>query len=155
MEMQTCRQWSAKRQFEQARIPAETVLAIDRSHVEANARMGAILASEGKPDEGEKYLLRAVTLKSESQYANFNYASWLERRGDAAKSLEYFQRAIKLAPSWWEPQLAAGELLLAQNRSAEAVAYLTEAARLAPDDPAIRVRCAKALEAAGKAKARE
>jgi Flp pilus assembly protein TadD len=60
----------------------------------------------------------------------------VKRGGDSAEEgLRELARALEINPDLYEARVTLGRALVARGRAAEAVAHLTRAAALAPDNP--------------------
>lgn len=146
---QDCRRLLAAQSFARAREEADRLLSIAPADPEASGFMAAALAGEGKPDEGETYLARAVQLAPESFDGHCYYAMWLSKQGKPAKAIEQYAEAARIDPSQVEVRTVLTELLLAAGKRDDALPHLAQACKLSPDDDGLRATYAQALDAAG------
>ena len=88
---------------------------------------------------------RAAERFPDSARANFEYAYHLQKQGKIADAEERLQRSMALDASYEEPPFFYGNLLVDQDRSAEAIPYLQKAIRNRRDYVPARVVLARAL----------
>jgi len=86
----------------------------------------------------------------DSARANFEYAFHLEKDGAIPQALERMQAAMKSDPSYEEPFFFYGNLLVDQDKSAEAIPYLRKAIEDRNDYVPARVVLARAFMNLGK-----
>jgi len=93
---------------------------------------------------------RAAEKFPASARANFEYAFHLQKNGAISEALERLQIAMKADPSYEEPFFFYGNLLVDQDRNAEAIPYLRKAIKDRNDYVPARVVLARAFMNLGK-----
>ncbi|HEX7121603.1 MAG TPA: glycosyltransferase family 39 protein, partial [Gemmatimonadaceae bacterium] len=113
---------------------------LDDSRAEEETRLAVWLVSNGRASEAEAHLARVGDTRL-SGIAEFRVGQAFERTGDLAGAVRHYQRATEIDAGEPAPRAAlaraAGQLgvtLAQQNRDAEALPLLEQAARLAPAD---------------------
>jgi tetratricopeptide (TPR) repeat protein len=100
----------------------------------------ALLAQIGRGTEARSEFKEAIRLEPRRSELHREYSHWLQQHGtepaDAALAETEAHQAVELAPQNAGAQAALGQALLRNGRDADAVAPLTLATALAPDDPA-------------------
>ena len=73
----------------------------------------------------------------------------LRETGKVQESMEYFERALRLKPSFPEAHCNLGKALLQAGRPAEAIEHFRQALRLKPDYAEAHAALSDALTATG------
>jgi len=138
-------EYSKGRYLGEAATLAGRVLELNGSDL--NAMLLAIKAYQVAGDDAAAAAVarRAVERFPDSARANFEHAYHLQKDGKIADAEQYLQRAMKLDPTYEEPFFFYGNLLVDQDRSAEAIPFLEEAIQNRRDYVPARVVLARAL----------
>jgi protein O-mannosyl-transferase len=133
----------------------------------AHAKLGALLATEGRTDEAIAHYTEAARIVDrlgskagggprERPKDYYDSASLHNRiglllapQGKIAEAHAQFALAVRFDPSNAEAHANLGLALEQQGKRNEAIAHYTEAVRLQPDAPEMRVQLAMALEQQG------
>jgi protein O-mannosyl-transferase len=83
--------------------------------------------------DGETVLNRMITATKGNYMAHFNLGNLYDRRGEAAKAIEHYKRALKYEPNYADAHNNLGGVLLKQRRFDEALAHYTAAVRINTD----------------------
>jgi len=102
--------------------------------------LGLSLLYRNQFDEAEAALLEAVALFPSLREAWFNLGQLERRRGNWARSREYFERALDIAPDDVPSLIGLGEALVQTDQGGEARRVLSRAQALAPDDPELLIQ---------------
>lgn len=137
--------------FENARVAAQTAIALDPMLSEAHAALAAVYSDhDWKWDYAEVEFRRAIELDPANVDAHALYAVFSAYRRRFAPALEHSRRAMRLDPTSLHTNIARGICLRYSGRNAEAVAHLEEALRLHPDATPLRLHLALAQTNAGR-----
>ncbi len=98
---------------------------------------------------------RAAELQPNDALPLYSIGEILAFQEDYAAAEAALVRAIEIDPAWTAPYAELGRVLMRQKRYADAAAILEQAVGVADYDQAIRVRFARALQAAGQTEAAE
>jgi glycosyltransferase involved in cell wall biosynthesis/tetratricopeptide (TPR) repeat protein len=125
-------------------------LALDADHVEANLRLGEILAGAGEGNEALDHFRRAAAADPSSAPAQSALGRALALAGDTAGAIEAFRRATAAAPEAFEPAYYLGAALKRSGATFEAVQVLRALAERFPDRAECRYQLGLALKAQGR-----
>ena len=89
--------------------------------------MGSCAFCEENQDDLEKTLEQAATY--------YNEAIDLYQQDNINKSIDYFEKAIKLKSDFYEAHYNLAQILMSINKNEEALKSLEEIAKIKPDDP--------------------
>ncbi len=125
----------AARQFDDAKLRAEAVLALDSQNVEAQVLLGNSLAGLRNFDQAITEIEQAIRLDPTraASYANLGVVQMRRGRADAAEAA--FTRAVSLQPKWVPARLALANHYWATGKIADAERQLHEAIDLEPTNP--------------------
>lgn len=126
------------------------VLALDPSHVEANLRLGEVLAGAGEGAEALDHFRRAVAADPTSAPARCALGRALALGGDVEGAIDSFRRAAETAPDAFEPAYYLGAALRRSGATFEAVQILRALAERFPDRSDGRYQLGLALKAQGR-----
>ena len=126
---------------DEARVLLESVLKADPDNARAHEAMGALEFRAGNRDAAQKWYADAVKLNSDNYFAYFNLVnlSMSEGKGWDDPSIESNLRtAVKLNPRFYPASEFLATLLSSQDREADAIAVMQDAARasVTPTDAA-------------------
>lgn len=110
------------------------VLAQDPANTASLVGMGDTLVGQGKLDEAVGYFEKAID-QTQDEVIPFNVAEIYFNQGNAAKAIEYYQKASERKPDWPEPYLKLGFAYLNTGDMAAARASFEKVVELAPDSP--------------------
>lgn len=127
----------------------------------AQLMLGRIALSTGDLDEAERRFRAALDIEPDSAAALQSLGNLHRRRGDVDRALDAYERALSSVPDDVRLRLFVARLLLGRDANPEtteeptgdlerAIAHLEEAALLAPDQIAIQVEWADALQRAAR-----
>jgi tetratricopeptide (TPR) repeat protein len=133
------------RYFGEAAELARRALEINGSELD-----GMLLAIKAYQDAGDDATASetaklAADRFPDSARANFEYAYHLQKEGKIEEAEKRLQRSMKLDPAYEEPFFFYGNLLVDQDRSAEAIPYLEKAIQNRHNYVPARVVLARAL----------
>jgi tetratricopeptide (TPR) repeat protein len=95
--------------------------------------MGVTLGIENQHNEALNFLLKAVKIKPNNNFINFNVAKALSESGKDLASIKFHQEAIKLSPQHSEAWLNFGKSLFQLQRYNEAITHYNQAIQLNPN----------------------
>ena len=138
-------EYNKGRYFGEAAELARRALEINGSDLD-----GMLLAIKAYQDAGDdatasKTAKLAADRFPDSARANFEYAYHLQKEGKIEEAEQRLQRSMKLDPAYEEPFFFYGNLLVDQDRSAEAIPYLEKAIQNRHNYVPARVVLARAL----------
>jgi Flp pilus assembly protein TadD len=104
----------------------------------------------GRLEEAEKAFQQALAAsQGGSGFVHHNLGIVYQQRGDHAKAVEQFQKAISSKPDDAASHALLGVSLLALARAQEAVEHVEKAVQLDPNKPELRLQLALAYERIG------
>ena len=109
--------------FEEILEAAETALKLDPDLAEAHAARGNTLSVIGRNDEAKLAFERALLLDPAGFDANLFYANYWMKEGELAQAVEYYTRAVELAPDDCQAPILLQQVLRAMGRREEAAKY--------------------------------
>jgi tetratricopeptide (TPR) repeat protein len=125
----------AAKQFDDAKLRAEAVLARDDDNLQAHVLLGNALAGLRNLDQAIQEIEQAIELDP-TRGATFANLGLLEtQRGQREKAEAAFKRSIALKPEWVPGHLALANHYWATGRVADAERELTTALKLEPRNP--------------------
>ncbi|XP_065222277.1 protein O-mannosyl-transferase Tmtc2-like [Planococcus citri] len=92
----------------------------------AYGNLGCVLSSEGRLQEAEEALRKALRYRYNMADVHYNLASLLEETSRQEEAIVRYNAAIKYRPSLINAYLRLGQLLTATGRDFEAIAILTK-----------------------------
>ena len=119
----------------------EEVVEDNPSDVLANNHLGAIYAFKGNHDKAIEAYNRGLKYDANHPILQFNIAKSYAELGENTKALSFYEGALRARPGWTEAIEAYADLLLVENRVAEADNAVTQALDLYPED--VRMLTAK------------
>ncbi|MDB5308291.1 MAG: repeat-containing protein [Gemmataceae bacterium] len=111
------------------------LLALDPSHADGWANLGAIRSAQGRPADAVECYRQALRARPDHPAATFNLGAALLRIDRPAEALACFEAARPLAPPTDQLPAQTGYALLALGRAAEAAACLEAYLLSCPTDP--------------------
>jgi Tfp pilus assembly protein PilF len=118
--------------------------------VEQQFQKGVEALKNGRLEEAEKAFHQALaSSRGDNGFVHHNLGIVYQQRGDHAKAVEQFQKAIQSKPDDAAPRALLGVSLLALGKAPEAVEQLEKAVILDPDKPELRLQLAMARERTG------
>ncbi len=111
-----------------------------RSDADAWFARGRVLARMKRFDQARKALQRGLELDPNHRPALQALATLEERAGNLARAEALYRRVVDANPHDVEARFRLGQLLLKQDRVAEALKVFEAAERWAGDDPSLRLR---------------
>jgi YD repeat-containing protein len=102
------------------------------------------------PDAALAEFRRELQISPKHVLARLQMAFEYFNRGDYAAGLLLAEQAAQLAPNWFAPRIALGQLLLETGAVARAVQELETGVKLAPESPTARFVLARAYFRAGR-----
>jgi tetratricopeptide (TPR) repeat protein len=117
---------------------------------EAQSALGSLHASRGRVEEAASAYGRALERDPTYVQAAINLADLRRGAGDEDAAEQTLRAAIARMPNSAPARHALGLALIRQRQTAEAMAELAQAAKLAPDDPRFAYVYAVALHDTGK-----
>ena len=137
-------------------LPAAALAAwdfgLDDGRAEEETRMAVWAAANGRVADAERYASQSERTPATAGVSHFRVGQACERAGNLAAAIQHYTRATEIDPDERAPRVALarasgrfGVQLAQQNRDAEALPLLEQAARLAPDDAAAQLNLAVQL----------
>lgn len=126
------------------------VLAWAPDHVEANLRLGEILAGAGEAAAALEHFRRAAVADPASAPVHCAVGRALALQGDVDGAIAAFRRATEAAPEAFEPMFYLGTALRRSGAVFESVQTLRAVAERFPDRPECRYQLGLALKAQGR-----
>jgi arylsulfatase A-like enzyme/Flp pilus assembly protein TadD len=123
----------------------EQSLERDQSFVPARLNVAILLARDGRLEDAELEMRRALEDSPLYPLAHFNYGRLLGELGRDEDALGHLRRSVELDPRYWEAELARIALLLDLDRHTEATAIEERLRRDCADQTVLR-RAAMLLE---------
>lgn len=120
-------------------------LAVDATFVPARLNVAILMARDGRIEDAEREMRRAIEDGPLYPLTHFNYARLLGELGRDEDALGHLRRTVELDPRHWEAELARIALLLDLDRDADAAAIDQRLWRDCPDPTVLR-RAASLLE---------
>ncbi len=117
-----------------ARDYYQKTLALRPGHLEANARLGRILFSEGRLEEAEKYFLKQFELSSESVDAAQGLAAIYTQKESWTDAEKYYLKTLELAPGDPETMTRLAQTYRRQGDLEKATQQFEQAFELAGDE---------------------
>lgn len=120
------------------------------SAIDQQFQEGVEALKNGRLDEAEKLFQQVLASPGgETGFVHHNLGIVYQQRGNHAKAVEQFRKAIESRTSGAAPHALAGVSLLALGKSIRAVDHLEKAVELDPDNIDIQLQLALALEQTG------
>jgi tetratricopeptide (TPR) repeat protein len=120
--------------YDNAIAAFQKVLEQDGSNTASLVGMGDVLVAQGKLDDAVGYFEKAID-QTQDEVIPFNVAEIYFNKGNAAKAIEYYQKAAERKPDWPEPHLKLGFAYLNTGDMAAARASFEKVVEIAPDSP--------------------
>ncbi|HZT43902.1 MAG TPA: tetratricopeptide repeat protein [Chthonomonadaceae bacterium] len=118
----------------------ERAIAMQPNYAGDHLYLGTLYTRSNRPQDALKEFLEAIRLDPHFAAAHREYARWLltysTQPADRDRAQAEARQSVALDSQDAQAQQTLGEALVRQGKSQEALAPLTAAARLAPDDPA-------------------
>jgi tetratricopeptide (TPR) repeat protein len=119
---------------------------LDPALAGAHNNLGNVLVSEGRAPEALPELRESVRLQPRSAQAHNNLGVAIASGGGGpGEAIEEYRRALEINPAYVSAHSNLGSALASQGRMDAATIEFREAARLSPDNPAVRLNLALAL----------
>lgn len=122
--------------------------------VRAHNHLGQTYEALGRPDDGERAYLKAISLEegqaSRWEWPYYNLALLYFQSGRWEESKAYFRRSLACNPQFPEAKVKLAVLLSKQKLASEALTLLTEALQTEPRNAEAHYRMALLLTQSGK-----
>ena len=112
----------------------EEVVDDNPSDVLANNHLGAIYALQGKHTQAIEAYNRGLKYDANHPILQFNIAKSYAEIGETMKAISFYEGALRAKPGWTEAIEAYADLLLEENKVAEADEVVTQSLKINPDD---------------------
>ena len=112
-----------ERQYQDAAVIFEQVVADDSTNVSAYLNLGVAYAQLGSPQRAIQALQRALGVDPSNSRAHYNLGILLRGRGEEEKAVEHLLAAVDSDPDNSNAHLALAKLLRTQRRCEEAIAH--------------------------------
>ena len=112
----------------------EEVVEDNPSDVLANNHLGAIYALQGNHTQAIEAYNRGLKYDPNHPILQFNIAKSYAEIGEISKAQSFYEGALRAKPVWTEAIEAYSDLLLVENKVAEADTVVNQALELYPDD---------------------
>ena len=122
---------------------------LDTDDVDKLAMLGMLFGEAGIDDQAHTAWSRALSLDPESPEFAYNLAFACFRLHKTSDSARYAADAVRLRPEFPEANALYGTVLYMLGRDAEAMAVLTHAHQLLPDDQGVSRLLAREQEITG------
>jgi len=142
----------AQGQLAQAQAEAEKLLAKNPSHRDALVVMAKLALVENKLPQAEALLAKAEAqgATAETGLVRANIAA---QKGQLDAALKAYQGVLAVEPNRAEAHFGKGMMLIKQDKAPQALEALSQAAKLAPQNPVFRYRMGQVQLEAGKTEA--
>ena len=139
----------AQGQVAQAKAEAEKLLAKNPNHRDALVVMAKLALVENKVPQAEGLLAKAEGqgATAETGLVRANIAA---QKGQLDAALKAYQGVLALEPNRAEAHFGKGMMLIKQDKAPQALEALSQAAKLAPQNPVFRYRLGQVQLEAGK-----
>lgn len=97
--------------------------------------LGNVYLQTDRVEEARELLTRALEAEPNSANAHAGLAQTLRMEGDATTAEFHLRRAIELDPAYWRHHFALARVVYELGRVDETIRELSQAIRLAPDNP--------------------
>lgn len=125
---------------------------LDEKHVPSLTRLTE-LSYDAQPELALTYAGKVTLLQPQNQSACLTKANLLRKTGKLEAAARQYRALLELNPQSHEAQGGLGELSLIQGEPEQALAYLEEAARLAPGEIRYRLQKGRAHQKLGQREA--
>lgn len=122
----------AERKYTESVRRLQEVLAIDRRHVVAHAKLGAALSNLGRYPEAEREFRQAIEFESGCADAHFNLGTLLQLRGELAASETALRQAVRRDPRNPEALVGLGLTLAMRRQLSDAKGCFEKSLRVKP-----------------------
>ncbi len=142
----------AQGQLAQAQAEAEKLLAKNPNHRDALVVMAKLALVENKLPQAEGLLAKAEAqgATAETGLVRANIAA---QKGQLDAALKAYQGVLAVEPNRAEAHFGKGMMLIKQDKAPQALEALSQAAKLAPQNPVFRYRMGQVQLEAGKTEA--
>src|SRR6185312_11650282 len=117
-------------------------LQAEPKHKDARSNLATILLQQDRFSEAIWHYQLFLQLAPEDSDAYYNLGVAYMASGDLTAAIDLFKRTLQLIPRHVDAYCNLGAIYLKMSDRAQALAYYQEAAKLQPDNPAIRYRIA-------------
>lgn len=137
--------------FAEARAHFERAIQADPNSAPALAALGRLHLLENDDPPAIEYLEKAMRLNPQDAESIYQLGVLYDRAGHAAKGRDYLRRALTLRAAYADPHYQLGRIAFRENRYHEALNELEQAAKILPDQEAIRLLLGRTYQALGRA----
>jgi tetratricopeptide (TPR) repeat protein len=123
-------------ELQKAAEQGRAILAVQGRNAAGLYLQGEGLLADGQPQAAQKSFREATTIDPQAQYLEALGRS-SEQLGEMDEALGAFRRATEVDPRFLQPLIGAFRVHFARRAHKEALAELTRALALAPDDPLV------------------
>jgi tetratricopeptide (TPR) repeat protein len=123
----------ANEQYADAANVYEEATMLKRCQIDIHLKLADIYARMNKQELVGGQLRSALGCDSKNPDVYYQVYLYFNSRQDTVKAMDYLKQTLDLAPSHPEATQKLGEMLLASNRPADAVSYLTRSVKTKPD----------------------
>jgi len=95
--------------------------------------LGTLRLTQSKPDEAERFFLRAIELDQKYAPARYNAGVLNQKQNQLEKAAANYEAAIRIDPSYILAYYNLGLVRKAQGKKAEAIASMSQFVKLAPE----------------------
>jgi tetratricopeptide (TPR) repeat protein len=124
-----------RRRLRAGEAAIKTALSLNPDDVGSHVLLARIQEGREDIENAEAGFLLALRLKPESSLRRMEWAYFLKRRGRLSEAEREVRRVLAEAPDSSGALAIAADIALARSRDDDAVALVTAASRLDPDDP--------------------
>jgi Flp pilus assembly protein TadD len=125
--------------FEEAGIALNRALSLNPKDLKATTNLALVYEMQNRNEDADRTYRSSILLADSDVHTNewpyLNYSSFLLEHDRAAEALPLLRRAAMLAPRCADCHAKMGKALAATGERQGAVAELSEAVALSPDDP--------------------
>ncbi len=123
----------ADAQFADAANVYEEATMLKRCQIDIHLKLADIYARMNKQELVGGQLRSALGCDSKNPDVYYQVYLYFDSRRDTVKAMDYLRQTLDLAPSHPDATQKLGEMLLASNKPADAVTYLTRSVKTKPD----------------------
>jgi Flp pilus assembly protein TadD len=125
--------------FDEAEKALDRALALNPKDLKAVTNLALVYEMQNRNDDADRIYRESIQLADADPHTDewpyLNYASFLLERDRAPEAMPLLRRAVAIAPRCADCHAKLGKALVANNDPQGAVAELSQAVALSPDDP--------------------
>lgn len=136
--------------FPEAQQKFEAVLQIEPNNAPALAALGRLALRENRDPEAIGYLEKALTLAPQDAESTYQLGVLYDRTGRTPDGRRYLEKSLTLRSNYADPHYQLARIDSREKKHIAALAHLQIAAKILPDQEAIRLLLAQTYRALGR-----